>query len=122
MRPKLLPLLKPHSDLDPHPVQLVGTGGTATILGRMQHKLAEYNRALIEGTRLDLPQIHAYVERLWSLPLAERRDIPGLPKSRADVILTGTVIYEGLMESLGFSQLRISTRGLRFAAVMGAGK
>jgi exopolyphosphatase/pppGpp-phosphohydrolase len=37
---------------------------------------------------------------------------------RADVILTGVVIYEGVMELFGFSELRVSTRGLRFAAVM----
>jgi exopolyphosphatase/pppGpp-phosphohydrolase len=37
---------------------------------------------------------------------------------RADVILPGVVIYEAVMEEFGFEQLRISTRGLRFAAVM----
>ena len=68
-----------------------------------------------------MPQIHGYVDRLWTLPLAARKEIPGLPKSRADVILTGAAIYEGVMESLGFSELRVSTRGLRFAAVMAAG-
>jgi exopolyphosphatase/pppGpp-phosphohydrolase len=34
------------------------------------------------------------------------------------VILPGVVIYETVMEEFGFQQLRISTRGLRFAAVM----
>jgi exopolyphosphatase/pppGpp-phosphohydrolase len=37
---------------------------------------------------------------------------------RADVILTGVLIYETVMEEFGFKQLRVSTRGLRFAAVM----
>jgi exopolyphosphatase/pppGpp-phosphohydrolase len=58
------------------------------------------------------------VEHLWSLPLAERQEIAGLPKKRADVILTGAVIYEAVMEQLAFAELRVSTRGLRFAAVM----
>ena len=62
----------------------------------------------------------AHVERLWALPLAERRNIVGLPKTRADVILSGVVIYEGVMELFGFSELRISTRGLRFAALLGS--
>ena len=60
------------------------------------------------------------MERLWSLPLAERRNIVGLPRKRADVILPGVVIYEAVMDAFGFSELRISTRGLRFAAVMDA--
>jgi len=113
VRPQLEPLLKQHA------AQLIGTGGTATILARMEHRLTEYDRARIEGTRLSLAQIRAQVERLWGLPLAERKMIAGLPKTRADVILYGVVIYEGVMENLGFSELRISTRGLRFAAVMG---
>jgi exopolyphosphatase/guanosine-5'-triphosphate,3'-diphosphate pyrophosphatase len=62
--------------------------------------------------------VRAWAERLWNLPLAERREIPGLPKERADVILTGVLIYEAVMEAFGFAELRVSTRGLRFAAVM----
>jgi exopolyphosphatase/guanosine-5'-triphosphate,3'-diphosphate pyrophosphatase len=58
------------------------------------------------------------VKRLWGLPLAERKKITGLPKDRADVILPGVVIYEGVMEEFRFQELRVSTRGLRFAAVM----
>ena len=45
-------------------------------------------------------------------------EIEGLPKERADVILTGTLIYEAVMEGFEFAELRASTRGLRFAALM----
>jgi exopolyphosphatase/guanosine-5'-triphosphate,3'-diphosphate pyrophosphatase len=56
---------------------------------------------------------------LWSLPLEQRRQLAGLPPNRADVILTGAVIYETVVEQFGFAELRISTRGLRFGAVLG---
>jgi exopolyphosphatase/guanosine-5'-triphosphate,3'-diphosphate pyrophosphatase len=98
--------------------QLVGTGGTATILARMTAQLTNYDRSVIERQRIKDSQVRAEVERLWSLPLAERKNIPGLPKTRADIILTGVVIYEAVMELFGFSELRISSRGIRFAAVM----
>jgi len=102
---------------------LVGTGGTTSILGRMEANLETYDRAKIEATRLSLERIHWHVEHLWSLPLEERKHIVGLPPNRADVILMGVAIYEAIMEKFGFSELRISTRGLRFAAVMeGAGE
>ena len=65
-----------------------------------------------------LTEIVAHRRKLWRLPLEERKEIPGLPKLRADVILTGVLIYEMVMEEFGFKQLRVSTRGLRFAAVM----
>jgi exopolyphosphatase/guanosine-5'-triphosphate,3'-diphosphate pyrophosphatase len=97
---------------------LVGTGGTTSILGRMEANLETYDRAKIEATRLSLERMHWHVEHLWSLPLEERKHIVGLPPNRADVILMGVAIYEAIMEKFGFSELRISTRGLRFAAVM----
>jgi len=97
---------------------LVGTGGTTSILGRMEAKLEAYDRAKIEATRLSRDRIHWHVEHLWSLPLDERKHVIGLPPNRADVILMGVAIYEAIMETFGFSELRISTRGLRFAAVM----
>jgi exopolyphosphatase/pppGpp-phosphohydrolase len=67
---------------------------------------------------LTYEQIAAHRKHLWKLPLEARKEITGLPKLRADVILTGVLIYEVVMEEFGFKQLRISTRGLRFAAVM----
>jgi len=101
-----------------HLVRLVGTGGTATVLVRMENGMNDYDRERIEATRLSLKQVRSWVERLWKLPLAERRQIPGLPKERADVMLTGILIYESVMEAFEFPELRVSTRGLRFAAVM----
>jgi exopolyphosphatase/guanosine-5'-triphosphate,3'-diphosphate pyrophosphatase len=99
-------------------IQLVGTGGTTSILARMEAKMEEFNRERIEGTSLDIKRVQWHVKHLWSLPLAERQQIVGLPKKRGDVILPGVAIYEAVMEQFGFSELRITTRGLRFAAVM----
>jgi len=66
---------------------------------------------------LDPARVSHWVNRLWTLPLAERRRLPGLPPPRADVILAGAVIFEQVMETSGFDALRVSTRGLRFAAL-----
>jgi exopolyphosphatase/guanosine-5'-triphosphate,3'-diphosphate pyrophosphatase len=118
VHPKLEPALRRETDSQSAGIQLVGTGGTMTILARMEAKLDRYDRERMEATRLSLEQVKAHRKRLWSLPLAERREITGLPKLRADVILPGVVIYEVVMEEFGFKLLRVSTRGLRFAAVM----
>jgi exopolyphosphatase / guanosine-5'-triphosphate,3'-diphosphate pyrophosphatase len=116
VRPELEPALRRENRS--REVRLVGTGGTTSILARVENQLDRYDRERIEATRLSLEQVKAQRRRLWGLPLAERKEIIGLPKSRADVILTGVLIYEMVMAEFGFSQLRISTRGLRFAAVM----
>jgi len=67
---------------------------------------------------LSFTRVQAHRKSVWCLPLAERKQIPGLPKLRADIILSGVLIFEVLMEEFGFKRLRVSTRGLRFAAVM----
>jgi len=96
----------------------VGTGGSASVLAGMETGLSKFDRRKIEDTRLSIDRVRHWVEYLWSLPLIERREIPGLPRKRADVMLTGAAIYEAVMEQLRFAELRVTTRGLRFAALM----
>ena len=120
VHPQLEPVLRREAapDARTNSIQLVGTGGTSTILARMEAQLDTFEREQIEGMRLTLAQVRAHVEQLWGMPLAVRKNIVGLPKKRADVILPGVVIYEAVMEAFGFRELRISTRGLRFAALL----
>ncbi len=102
----------------PSPVQLVGTGGTATILGCMEAKLERFDRARLESTQISLARLTWHVDHLWGMPLEARKNIVGLPSNRADVILTGAIIYEGILKYFCFEGVQITTRGLRFAAVM----
>lgn len=119
LQTQVLPIVEPHLDRFRNGgVQLVGTGGTTTILARMQLRLRRYDRPLMEGLVLDRAQVEAHIERLWTVPLEERKKIIGLPGKRADVILTGTVIFREVMEALHLHNLKVSTRGLRFAAVL----
>jgi exopolyphosphatase/guanosine-5'-triphosphate,3'-diphosphate pyrophosphatase len=100
------------------PLMLVGTGGAAGILAAMEHQLSRFDRARIDGTVISAVGVNRWMERLWSLPLSQRREIPGLPAERADVMLTGAAIYEAVMMRFGFSELRVTARGLRYAALM----
>lgn len=97
---------------------LVGTGGTASILAAMHAGLTRFDRQAIESTRLDRDILTGWVERLWRQPLADRRKLPGLPSSRADVILAGTVIFEAVMQEFELIDLRVSTRGIRFGGLL----
>jgi exopolyphosphatase/guanosine-5'-triphosphate,3'-diphosphate pyrophosphatase len=112
------PQLEPALNNETGAIRLVGTGGTTSILARIEKKLDRFDREKIERTVLSFDQIVAHRKNLWKLPLARRKEIIGLPKQRADVILTGVLIYEAVMEEFGFQELSVSTRGLRFAAVM----
>lgn len=116
VRPLIEPALAHEKKLNE--VVLVGTGGTTSILARMENQLDHFDRDKIERTILSYGTVSGWANRLWQLPLEQRKEIPGLPKQRADVILTGGLIFEAIMEHLGFGELHVSTRGLRFAAVM----
>jgi exopolyphosphatase/guanosine-5'-triphosphate,3'-diphosphate pyrophosphatase len=120
VKPRLGPELLSEAKLDPRHgvVQLVGSGGTASILARMQARMAGFDRDRLERTRLTLRAVRAHAEKLWRLRLSRRQKIIGLPPNRADVMLMGVLIYEAVMEEFAFSELRVSTRGLRFAAVL----
>ena len=96
---------------------MIGSGGMAGILAKMELTAADYDRDRMETVELSLEGVTAWRERLWRLPLAKRREIIGLPKSRADVALFGSLIYEQAMRQLGFAAFRISTRGIRFGVL-----
>jgi exopolyphosphatase / guanosine-5'-triphosphate,3'-diphosphate pyrophosphatase len=122
VRKEISPLIMPalesaRKDAENDPL-LTGTGGTATILARIEAGINSYDRRTIERTRILTGNMRQLTEKLWALPLQKRRQVPGLPPERADVILPGVAAYEVLMEELGFQELRVSTRGLRFAALL----
>ena len=98
--------------------RLVGTGGTVTILARIQRRLESFDRDQIEGVRLTRAQVLDQMVHLWSLSLDQRKTIIGLPGSRADIILMGVAIYEAVMEHFRFPEIYVSTRGLRYGAVL----
>ena len=96
---------------------MIGSGGMAGILAKMELSDDTYDRERMEAVVLLLDRVTAWRERLWGLTLARRREITGLPPKRADVALFGSLIYEQAMRQLGFSALRVSTRGIRFGVL-----
>ncbi|MGO8698501.1 MAG: Ppx/GppA family phosphatase [Limisphaerales bacterium] len=118
LRAEVVPLLRPALNACQQPVKLVGTGGTATILARIETGMTGFDRDKIESTTLHLEGIRSLVEAHWQMTLEQRQSLPGIPAKRGDVILTGVAIYEAIMEQFGFSQLAVSTRGLRYWALL----
>ena len=96
---------------------MIGSGGMAGILAKMELADDAYDRERMEAVELPLDRVTAWRERLWGLTLARRREITGLPPKRADVALFGSLIYEQAMRQLGFAALRVSTRGIRFGVL-----
>jgi exopolyphosphatase / guanosine-5'-triphosphate,3'-diphosphate pyrophosphatase len=115
---EIKPFLKEH--LGTQTPTLVSTGGAASILARLKWRLLHYDREKIEGTVLTAAELAQETAALWELPLQDRKRLPGMPASRADVIIMGAAILEAATEALGFAEARISTRGLRYGALLHA--
>jgi len=97
---------------------LVGTGGTTTILARMERQLTKYDRDKTDGTVLSSAEIHRWMTELWQRSVEQRRQLPGLPPKRADIMPFGVAIYEAVMAYFGFGEVYVSTRGLRYGALL----
>lgn len=103
----------------PTPIDtVVGAGGATTFLGLIHLQQDEFDRPRLEAIRFTRAETEELTERLWSLPLADRKQLVGLPENRADVILFGAAIYLAIMESFDLKHLQVSTRGVRFGGLL----
>ncbi len=99
-------------------VTLVGTAGSITTLAAMAQKLPAYEPARIHNYRLGLETIRGLERELLGRTKAQRRGMPGLEAGREDVVIAGTLILRGVMETLGFTEGLVSDWGLREGVVL----
>jgi exopolyphosphatase/guanosine-5'-triphosphate,3'-diphosphate pyrophosphatase len=93
---------------------MYGSSGTAQNLAEIvaQSAAAPVPTSL-RNYELFLPDIQAATRRLCSLPVEQRRRVPGINPERADIIIGGSAILQTVMETVGAQSIRISDRGLR---------
>lgn len=98
----------------PRGSRLVGIAGTVTTLCAIELGITSWDGALVHGKEMAVADLRALADRLASMTLEERKALPGLPEKRADVIVAGAEILAGLMETLGFTSVTVSDRGVRW--------
>ena len=94
--------------------EVVGIAGTMTTLAAVELEMQPYDGARVHGHMMLRREIERVVRELAAMPLAERRNAPGLEPKRADVILAGGIVALALLEKLGVERVRISDRGVRW--------
>lgn len=110
-----------HSILDHFqtpPKSMVATAGTPTTVSALLQNLQIYDAALVHKSIISKHDLDALFLRLKKMPLAERQNIPCLPKGRADVILAGCLILSEVMQAFGFDKTSVSDRGLRHGLLL----
>jgi exopolyphosphatase / guanosine-5'-triphosphate,3'-diphosphate pyrophosphatase len=98
----------------------IGVAGTVTSLAALDLGLVEYDADRVHGHRLGQDAVRAQLERLAALPLAERREVPGLEPERAPVIVAGAAILLEIMRHLELPEVEVSERDLLDGAALEA--
>jgi exopolyphosphatase / guanosine-5'-triphosphate,3'-diphosphate pyrophosphatase len=98
----------------------IGVAGTVTTLAALE--LGGFDLERVHGHRLTREAVGALLARLASLPLAERRELPGLEPERAPVIVGGAVVVREVLDRYGLDGLEASERDLLHGAALEAAK
>ena len=89
----------------------VASSGTAINLAEISNRMT--GNADSRSMPLRRSQVKKIMTMLCSLPLDERRKVPGINPERADIIIGGGAILETLMDEFGLEEVTVSERGLR---------
>ncbi len=93
---------------------LAGVGGTITVLAALDAGMTTYDPSQLEGAFVPRERVIALVDRLVRSTHAERRSMPIMGEGRADIVGTGALVVEGLLERFQAPGLLCSTQGLRY--------
>jgi exopolyphosphatase/guanosine-5'-triphosphate,3'-diphosphate pyrophosphatase len=92
---------------------LLGTSGTVTTLAGVHLNLPRYDRRRVDGLWMSHAEIDAVMNRLRRMSFAERSRNSCIGPDRADLVLAGCAILEGIRRCFPSERIRIADRGLR---------
>jgi exopolyphosphatase/guanosine-5'-triphosphate,3'-diphosphate pyrophosphatase len=92
---------------------LLGTSGTVTTLAGVHLNLARYDRRRVDGLWMSHAEIDAVMNKLRAMSYAERARNACIGPDRADLVLAGCAILEGIRRCFPSERIRIADRGLR---------
>lgn len=101
------------------PPSLVGLGGTARAIGKIYRRQVGYPLPLIHGLAVPIGAVREIYRTLREKSLAERKEVPGLSRARADGIVGGTAVIHALAQAIGAETLTVSGRGVRDGVFFG---
>lgn len=92
---------------------LLGTSGTVTTLAGVHLNLPRYDRRRVDGLWMSHEEIDAVTRRLRAMSFDERSQNACIGPDRADLVLAGCAILEGIRRCFPSERIRIADRGLR---------
>ena len=92
---------------------LIGTSGTVTSLAGVKKRLPRYNRRAVDGSWLSAGDVERVSEDLRAMGLHRRAAEPCIGPERADLVVPGCAILQGIMKVWPSERVRVGDRGLR---------
>jgi exopolyphosphatase/guanosine-5'-triphosphate,3'-diphosphate pyrophosphatase len=96
----------------------IAVAGTATQAAAIDLELEPYDPARVEGHVLTVERLGELLDRLAALPLAERRDVPGMDPARAPTIVAGLIILTEALETFGLGSVEVSERDILWGVAL----
>ena len=90
----------------------IGSSGTIMNLAEIAQKAFHQDGNYVENI-LTYKDLRKVIDLLCSLPLEQRRKIPGINPERADIIIPGAAILDVFLKELSFNSIMITSRGLQ---------
>ncbi len=97
----------------------IAVAGTATSLAAIAQELEPYDPERVHGFVMSLAECERILEWMASIPLAERREVPGLHPDRAPTIVAGAIILRETLRLFGLDQVEISEHDILRGAALG---
>ncbi len=97
---------------------ILGTSGTVTTIAGVHLGLPKYDRRQVDGIWMSGIEINEVIERLLVMPFNERAANACIGADRADLVLAGCAIFEGIRRAFPCDRVRIADRGLREGILM----
>ena len=108
------------SGLLDRPRSSVAVAGTATSAAAIDLALEPYDPEQIEGHHLSQERLSELLSRLAAMPLAERREVPGLDPARAPTIVAGIVILSTVLRCFGLDATEVSEHDILWGVALDA--
>ncbi len=99
-------------------VQMIGTSGTVTTVAAINLGLRRYNRNAVDGTRISREAVREACANLLDNDLAGLAANGCIGPERADLVLAGCAILEGICSLWPATTITVADRGLREGVLM----
>ncbi len=104
---------------NPNEIISIAVAGTPTTISAIKLGLKEFIESKVDKTIINVDFLTKLIENLYLLsPTEILQTYNAVVKGREDVILPGAIILKYLIEKLGFHEIYVSTRGVRYGLIV----